>query len=606
MKIDPVNIINGAMRGAQKQSDKEAKAGSHMPSLNSRSLHASGTRNNPTKLTSGDSNIYDVPLEESEGIAPHGTNDESSQPPKKRGRPSRTSARAKAPSSANESKPRSSRRLRSNQNTKISTKELTPSNSMHVAQVPETDPKFPQAKDPIGNDHPRAKVGRPRKRKSQPASSNNPAGVEDTIDARDVAEAEDAPGTTIELQKVSNSREQLPQRTYASDSSEEDSNSNAAHHAQDPDGTMEGDLADLEIFNRMKATLKHGHSEVKDDFVTQQGSNLKSEQDVQALKDELTTLKTLYRGLRKSRASGTGTKKVQKDVTNSIKKITSRTAGLQLRAQPILTDVYLDIMPAFVNAITVGVDAHTHPVNEPISTAAVGEIQNFLGLMCELAEKAANKPDKVQPKTVNGVFLRRSTKNILPMIRDVHEKFLTEFNTRMKAQSAAEREEISAYLAKRNENIMNRKIEREQKSAEESAKLKNKREETRVHKIQRRDFDAKLADPLLAQWVRRETAQDETRLGNPTTEMMNRTQHLEVTQFTRPLANLDYEELVQNDLRASNDREQVKRSNQHEDHRPVRWSNDAKIIFIDIMRDERGNITPFDCYNRSGANITRH
>lgn len=125
-----------------------------------------------------------------------------------------------------------------------------------------------------------------------------------------------------------------------------------------------------------------------------------------------------------------------------------------------------------------------------------------------------------------------------------------------------------------------------------------------LHKLQRQALDAKLADPLLAQWIMTEVARGNIKSESWGKESMHRTHSPDVNRSSHPLATLDYDEVSHNDLQASNQTEQTTASNRREEYRSSRWSNEVKIIFIETMRSERGS-TPRSTYNRARTNITR-
>lgn len=122
----------------------------------------------------------------------------------------------------------------------------------------------------------------------------------------------------------------------------------------------------------------------------------------------------------------------------------------------------------------------------------------------------------------------------------------------------------------------------------------------KLHRRQRQALDAKLADPLLAEWTRRVVHGGQTTSDGWRNETISKSRPSDTLRFTHPLSTLDYDEPGQNHRRSSDDHNERKMaSNKREEHGPTRWSYEEKITFIDTMRSERGNITPTSSYIRS-------
>ena len=593
-------MLNQAIGRSQKQSGVK---GSKTESLTRRSdakpqLQRPGTK--AGNLAKPKENRYGLRSEPTNGLKDDvillGPNDvtEHDDPPRKHAtRQSNTNAVAETSSTPTESQPRKRSYIPPVRKARVSTKKPASSHSIQLSELPNTVPSVPhEADDLTGNSPPKAQRGRPRKNKPEPASSKDNVDVGEAADDPEEEEPEEAANIAT-LGNLPNSREQSPDSANASNVSGEYPDSNILHQPQDPHGRMEVDLADLEVFNTMKTTLAHGYRDLKENISERPRTGLKA---VKTLNNNLKSLTNLYADLRGSRMLGAAQDKANTNTFRHtfIKRITLQSQKLDLEEESVLAAVYIVLMPTFVEAIRVGV--HAHNITEPISTASLNEILTLLDSVYNLGLKAVRQPYQLQPRAKDRVSsIRGPTVTILPLIRGVWQSFISELRARQKAEERADCERVSAEEKKREEEEEAERLwQLGQKAAElekrQKAKAERKIRMNNLHRHQRQALDAKLADPLFAKWIRRESAQPEPKSNTWRKESIYGTQNLEVTRSAHPLATLDYEELARNDKRAGEDRKSVNVLNQREQRRLARQSNEAKIIFIDTMRSERGSI----------------
>ena len=457
---------------------------------------------------------------------------------------------------------------------------------------------------------------RPRKNQdSEPEPANGPADLGAAAAGADEVEAGDIipdannraePGGTVEVEDVENGTsegqslpkyiEQSPRTIKAAHSYMDGSDPSIPHRWKDQLDTIELDVTNLEGFNTMKDLLKGVYR-------LQHGQSEREPKQVVEFQEHLSSMTESYLALRAARMARRprATKIALERVRKSVEQVTAMFPKLKLNSTRKLANVYLDFIPKFIDAISIGVDAYTF--QEPITTASIGEIANLLLLVFNMATKAVCQSDEIQPRTEDGACsVRRPTMEILPIIEATHKAFIAELRTRQEAQDYMDREFIAELERRRQEkeSEIAQISERRQleKEIERRSRMNN------LHKLQRQALDAKLADPLLAQWIMTEVARGNIKSESWGKESMHRTHSPDVNRSSHPLATLDYDEVSHNDLQASNQTEQTTASNRREEYRSSRWSNEVKIIFIETMRSERGS-TPRSTYNRARTNITR-
>ena len=603
-QVKPFQMLNQAIARSQKQPGVKGSKTESRPRQADAKPRPPRPLARPGNLAHGNRNRYPLRSEHDDGVEedetvslePNAMDAELDETPRNHvTRQSNTHAIVETSSAPTDSQRRKSSRINSGQRARVSTKEPAPSHSIQLFEVPDTEPKVPHEADGLtNNNHPKVRSGRPQKHKLKPASSKNGVDVGEAADNQDNQYAEDAEeaANIADLQSLPDSRERLPRSANTSEFSGTYPDSNTPHHPQDPDGRIEMDLADLEVFNIMRTTLKRGCRDLKEDISVRPRTVLKA---VKTLNNELESITESYITLRASRMRGAAQDKdTNTGRDKSIKNITLKSQKLNLEKESVLASVYLDLMPTFVKAITIGVDAHT--VTESISTASINEILRLLASVYNLAFKAVRQPFELQPKARDRKSsIRGPTLAILPMIKGVWQSFSSELRARQKANERANYERIAAEKKKREEKEEALRMWQ----IEQEAAVKKKREEevaerkirlNNLHRHQRQALDAKLADPLFSKWIMRKSARQETKPGTWRKEPSYGTQNSEVTRSAHPLAPLDYEELARNNKRAGEDRKPVNALNQREEGRLARQSNEAKIIFIDTMRSERGTI----------------
>jgi hypothetical protein len=529
---------------------------------------------------------YEIPPDESgpEGADDMGvTIEESSRNPAKR---PRKNARAELPPERNGLQ--DIRTLRSQHGPKrsVSIREPAAADSARGSQMLNAD-----SNRPSGNL--KSKRGRPRKKVPKPTSFNENTAVIVLSNERD--------NNTVP-------------------SPELDSRSQAFGEVDtEPSNNLNVDFADLEAFDTMLAKLKHRRHEKKN--TNKRSSNNagnKSEESV--LNELLISLTEAYIALRTARIAGRSRAALnaQKKVEVSMQDVIAKANGLNLNSRESLSNVYLDLLPSFINAVRAGTDAHT--AKEDISIISLHEIADFLDLIYNLAMRAVEQPTRLQPKAIDGTnSIRQPTIEVLPMIREVRKKFLAELRSRQQAQELAEREKLSAERERRRREMAEASAERERQLEREQLELdaneeKRKQEEekarserqiitNKLHRRQRQALDARLADPLWAEWIKSEMATNEAKVEARRRETIPETRTSALARSTSALMAQTYEEL---DVRAS-DYERVMvfdKSKKRREQSPRPWPSKAKTIFIDTMRFERGSIALMDCYNRLRTNVT--
>lgn len=442
---------------------------------------------------------------------------------------------------------------------------------------------------------------RPRKnQESEPEPANGPADLGAAAAGGDEVEAGDIipdanniaePGGTVEVEDVENGTsqrqslpkyiEQSPRTIKAAHSYIDGSDPSIPHRWKDQLDTIELDVTNLEGFNTMKDLLKGVYR-------LQDGQSDREPKQVVKFQEHLSSMTESYLALRAARIARRprATKIALERVRKSVGQVTAMVPKLKLNSTRKLANVYLDFIPKFIDAISIGVDAYTF--QEPITTASIGEIANLLLLVFNMATEAVCQSDEIQPRTEYGACsVRRPTMEILPIIEATHKAFMAELRTRQEAQDHVDREFIAELERRRQEkeSEIAQISERRQleKEIERRSRMNN------LHKLQRQALDAKLADPLLVQWIMTEVARGNIKSESWGKESTHRTHSPDVNRSSHPLATLDYGEVSHNDLQTSNQTEQATASNRREEYRSSRWSNEAKIIFIETMRTERGN-----------------
>jgi hypothetical protein len=301
----------------------------------------------------------------------------------------------------------------------------------------------------------------------------------------------------------------------------------------------------------------------------------------------------------------------QNKVELSMKDVIAKANGLNLNSRESLSKVYLDLLPSLINAVRAATDAHT--VKEGISDISLQEIAEFLDLIYNLATRAVEQPTSLQPKAIRGTnSVRQPAVEVLPMIREVRKRFLAELRSRQQAQELPEREELAAELVRRQRDIETEQLEfdvseKNREQEENKARLERQIVANKLHRLQRQALDARLVDPLRAQWIKSEMATDEAKVEARKRETIPKTRTSAPARVTSALITRTSEDLVEHDVQAS-DCERVvgvfgKRKKRREPS-PRRWPSKARAIFIDTMRLERGSIALMNCYDSLKTNIT--
>jgi hypothetical protein len=588
-----VQTLNKAVQDLLKQPVPEkANARSHTrqaaPKI-SRPTAKPGNLAHAGRLSSTRSDVQEEPSPEQ----PAAVDSEDEEPRPKRAKRFETTTKTNTSPLSTKSPISKSRRIQRSRKSKQPSNEPAESQPIEESQTRHMDPNIEDQADGLVMDEtPKRKRGRPRKYKPRSISANDEADAGEAVGAQEAGEPEDQ----AEDANIDDSRHPL---------------------ASPPD--MGVDLADTEIFYKMKAhlereipPLKDRYEEVRDlNGATQTKS--KSEEIIENLMPELESLNESYCTLRASKIRGRvkDTKEAETNVTNSLRNIIFPSAeSLRLKKESTLAAVYLYLIPSFVGVITIGVDAYT--VTEPVSTASIRKIEFLLGLVINLATKAVKCDDGIQPKTMDMQPLRSPILEILPMIKEAQNKFLAELASRYSSRYRAEQEQINAMQEGkiRQEKERRKELERistEQRQMQEMetrvkylAELRQRKEAegkrarlNDLHKRQWRALNAmKKEDPHLATWITMGVAQDDARSTAVRDESNHGSQTSEPARSAHPLATLDYDELVRNERYASEDPTRAKPPAKRVEHPFARESNETKIAFVDIMRSELGIITP--------------
>jgi hypothetical protein len=416
---------------------------------------------------------------------------------------------------------------------------------------------------------------RPKQSSTNPTeqTSSGPQGSHANRALRPKSKRESEPGPRKDIEKY-------PLNMSAGHSYDDGPSPSIPQLPQNSDGASEVDITDLEIYEKWKDHLK-GVFRLPDDHCDAEPKGKSKSKQVMELLEALASMTEQYSTLRMARVAKRTTeiKNALGDVRKSVKRVINMGTGLKLNTTRNLAAVYLDIIPSFIDAISMGVKAHT--TTESVNTASIGEIANLLGLVCNLAWEATCQSDKLQPNTSDGIWkLRRPTTEILSTIGAVHQRFTTEFKTRQQAQDRAEQERITTELKRRRQL---KDFEEEQRRSEKRIRMNNLHREQRQIIVERL---AKLAPRSMMEGARADANSDSGRK-----ESMYRTNTSDMTRFSHPLATLDYEEVSRNDLRAAEGHtEHARASNRRKEYHSARWSYEEKIVFVETMRSEQGNV----------------
>jgi hypothetical protein len=251
----------------------------------------------------------------------------------------------------------------------------------------------------------------------------------------------------------------------------------------------------------------------------------------------------------------------------------------------ILTDLYVNLLPTFVSAIKTAFDVQTMDTIEGlIGTPALEELSTLLNLLLKLAVKAVAQPKDEHSKTQHsaGNRISKPTREVIPMIREVRDKFSTELKKRRRTREISRREKT--------------RVEREEarKLADHERRLEIQRKKNEIRRLQKKALDEKLADPFCGPWIRGEVARNEAREQARKQEITYENCNPEtVKSWRRPRASaLDVDTEEEPDPFDDEYYDRVRvfgKRNMHERRTTKPLSNEEKAIFIDTMRVERGN-----------------
>lgn len=451
------------------------------------------------------------------------------------------------------------------------------------------------------NDPPKPKRGRgrPRKHEPKPIPSNDVANAEVALYDQDVEEAEVAVNNqdvaeadaeaAVDDQDVSEAEDMVCLNIEERSSHSSRDTSPVVGNGTGPNDASEVELVDLNIYQKMLKTLGHIRAGPEENADIQLKKGSRGKEDLEALKKELISIKDSYFSLRtaKTNRKSREIRNLQRKAKDSIKVIGTMAIELNLKEPAVLAGVYLDIMPNFVKVIMMCVDAHTDD-DEDISMASMAEIAGLLKIAYDLGAEAVKQPVSLQPMTADGTYYaRRPTLKTLPRIRERRRAFTTALREKRKARERAELEEI---VAEQQRELEEKRKEEARKSLEDQAALNN------LHRKQRHALDMNMADPRLAEWVRREVAGDATQPNTRREETIHKSRTREAPGTTRPSSIL---EPVQNHRRAIDDRNERDGAPQKPENTGVPdWSYEEQVIFIETMRSEPGSATLIHCYTR--------
>jgi hypothetical protein len=604
------------------------------------------------KRSSPRPDTYDIPSDESEAEVADVMGVTIEESPRNRAKRPRKNARAELPPEQN--RLQDIRKLRSQQSPKrsVSIREPADAGSVRGSQIPSINSNLPSRAGALtSNGKVKSKRGRPRKNVPKPTSFNeNTVGMvlsserdDNTVpspglDSRSQAfgevdiehnvllaspvETGDRLGRTlrsptpahlgIENQEPPSSIKKHSKMSISAHSVN-DHPEPSVSQTQDPSNNLNVEFSDLEPFDIMLAKLKHGRHEMEENTNKQSSNNAGKKSEGGVLKESLVSLTMAYIALRTARMASRPrvALNAQKKVELSTKDVIAKANGLNLNSRESLSNVYLDLLPSLINAVRAGTDAHT--VEEDISDISLQEIANLLDSIYNLATRAVEQPTRLQPKAIRGTSsVRQPTIEVLPMIREVRKRFLAELRSRQQAQELADREELAAERVRRQQDIAKEQLEfdaaeKNREQEENKARLERQILANELHRLQRKALDARLADPLRAQWVKSEMATDEAKVEVRRRGTIPKTRTSAPARVTSALTAWTSEELVEHDVLAS-DCERVVgvfgKSKKRREPSPRPWPSKARTIFIDTMRFERGSTALMNCYDRLRTNIT--
>jgi len=288
------------------------------------------------------------------------------------------------------------------------------------------------------------------------------------------------------------------------------------------------------------------------------------------------------------------TTKSNEIVTDRLKHTEPTTESIQ-KTKNFLSDLYYVLLQRFIDAIKAGTEVHT--VEGPMTTIALQEIAKLLEIMKDLAEKAVDQPSNLQPKAPKNktYHILKPIRQVLPMIRELHRKISRELSRRKRAEELARWEKVS--------------VERERRRRQEEIEARSERQRKKIalHRLQRRVLDEKLADPLLPRWAKAEIARYKVKPESrrPQTKLNARISQSAGSRQSSIAEVYDVEEMEGppfhddpfdegTDGAAFNndgyERVKIFGKSNRQQQVPKPWSTQEKMVFIDTMRFERGNI----------------
>jgi hypothetical protein len=257
----------------------------------------------------------------------------------------------------------------------------------------------------------------------------------------------------------------------------------------------------------------------------------------------------------------------------------------------ILTDLYFNIIPKFVEVIKFGVDAHD--AQGSIKTPALEEISDLLKFLYQLASGAVRQPSKAQPKPGKGQKYQVSqpTRELIPMVRQLRKKVFEELEVRHRTLASAE------YERKQPERDRKR---REEEEEEEAENLQRRKE---IHGLQREALQRKLSEPnfgrILAADIEKEAAKAAVRsqrsmpfryrTSSRQTPELHATANQEVEDD--PFEDDDDEGYQRVHVFETNKNKRTIDGRNDED-RLKKWSKDERTYFIEGLRLHQGNMKP--------------